>query len=380
MRLLLLTYELPPLLGGIGRYCATLAQGLVEQGHEVVIIIPREIEGAASVLANVSVECLPWRQGRARYFIDAYRLYRAIRAHRPDCVLATHGFSLVPIGLLSLVYRFPYAWTIIGSDVRHHVSVNTIKDALRRFLFQCVLNHAKGLICISRYSRDLLRSAFPVSADKLHVVHIGLDKRRFARPDVEQVELLRRSLGLKGKVILLTVARLVPRKGHDQVLKTLSQVVPTHPNIHYLIVGQGPDEERLCRIARELDLESNVTFAEYVPEEALNDYYDLADIYIMPSRQEGEVVEGFGLAFIEAAARGLPVIGGHHGGVPEAIVDGETGYLVDPLDSNEIARRIVELLENPTQRQKLGEQGRKRVSEQFTAHEMVQRTVQVLLE
>lgn len=378
MKLLLLTYEFPPLPGGIGRYCATLTRALTNQGHEVVVIIPREIEGADSAVANAQVECFSRRQGPARFFIDAYRLYQAIQGHQPEYVLATHGFSFAPIGVLSLTFRFPYALTIIGSDIQHHSSVKGITSVLRRLLFQRALDQAEKVICISQYSRDLLQSSFPVPSTKLYVVYIGLDERHLAEPNKERIEFLRQTGELRDRVVLLTVARLVPRKGHDQVLKALSQIVPTHPDTHYLIVGTGPDEGRLRGIVQDLDIESNVTFAGYVAEEALNDYYDLADIYVMPSKQEGEVVEGFGLVFIEAAARGLPTIGGRHGGVPEAIVDGETGYLVDPHNPSEIAERIVQLIENPGLRRKMGERGRKRVLEQFTAQKMARNTVRML--
>jgi phosphatidylinositol alpha-1,6-mannosyltransferase len=115
-----------------------------------------------------------------------------------------------------------------------------------------------------------------------------------------------------------------------------------------------------------------------VPEEELNHYYDAADIYVMISRQEGETVEGFGLAFIEASARGLPVVGGRHGGVPEAIIDGRTGFLVDPLDNDDLTRRLLTLIEDPLLRETLGRQGRERVLAEFTARRMAERTIEVL--
>lgn len=379
MRLLLFTYEFPPLIGGIGRYCRTLVQGLVDQGHEVLVLIPREIEGADGTVCGAQVRCLPQDRSPLHRFVDAYRLCRAIQTYQPDYVLATHGFSFVPVGLLGLIRRFPYALTIIGSDVQHHASVHKPTDVLWRFLFQRALNQAQKLICISRYSRDLLRSTFSVPAEGLHVVYMGLDEPRFARPSPEQVEDLRQRLHLRDQVVLLTVGRLVPRKGHDQVLRALAQLISTHPTVHYLVVGEGPDERRLRRMVTELGLEAHVTFAGYVPEEELNHYYDVADVYVMPSRPEGEMVEGFGLVFIEAGARGLPVVGGRHGGVREAVLDGQTGYLVDPLAPDEIARRISELIERPELRRMLGEHGRKRALSEFTAHRMVENTIEVLL-
>ena len=379
MRLLILTYEFPPLPGGIGRYCATLAKGLIGLGHEVLVFIPRQINGAESAVPGAEVRCVPRYQGPLRHFIDAYRLYQVAQFYDPDYVLATHSFSFTPVGSLSFVYNLRYALAIIGSDVQHYAAAKGATGVLRRFLFQRALRQAKALICISRYSGELLRAVLPIPPNKLCTVYMGLDEQRFIQSDEERVKFLREKLGLEGKTILLTVARLVPRKGYDQMLKALRRIVSTYPDIHYLIVGRGPDEARLRRMVRNLELVPNVTFAGYVPEEELNNYYDLADIYVMPSRQEGEEVEGFGLAFIEASARGVPVIGGRHGGVPEAILDGQTGYLVDPLNPDEIAKRVVELIEDPSLRQKLGEQGRKRVLEYFTARRMAQETIAVFM-
>ncbi len=379
MRLLLLTYEYPPLVGGIGRYCATLAEGLVEMGHQVIILIPRSVEGADEVIRGVEVRCFPRSRGPFRSFVDAYRVYREIRVRRPHYVLATHGFSFAPLGLLGLLYRFPYALTIHGSDVRRYTSTQGLAGALRRWLFRRAIERAQRLICVSQFARRSLQSLSYVPSNKLHVVYSGLDLKRFAPSDERAVKRLRERFGLAGRLVLLTVARLVPRKGHDQVLHSLARIVPIYRDVHYLIVGEGPDRERLVEITKNLHLESHVTFVGRVPEEELNHYYDIADIYVMVSRQEGETVEGFGFAFIEASARGLPVIGGRHGGVPEAIVDGQTGFLVDPLDTDDLIQKLLALIEDPSLRQTLGKQGRERVLAEFTARRMAERTVEVLI-
>ncbi|HEY75773.1 MAG TPA: glycosyltransferase family 4 protein [Thermoflexia bacterium] len=378
MRLLLFTYEYPPLVGGIGRYCATLVDGLVEMGHQVTVLIPRSVEGADEVVRGVEVRYSPRSRGPFRSFVDAYRLYREIRTCRPHYVLATHGFSFAPLGLLGLFYRFPYALTIYGSDVQHHTSTRGLAGALRRWLFWQAIGRAQRLICVSQFARSLLQSVSLVPSSKLYVVYPGLHHKRFTPSDEGAVKRLRERLGLADRLILLTVARLVCRKGHDQVLRSLARIVPLHREVHYLVVGDGPDKERLVRLTKDLHLEAHVTFVGRVPEEELNHYYDAADIYVMISRQEGETVEGFGLAFIEASARGLPVVGGRHGGVPEAIIDGRTGFLVDPLDNDDLTRRLLTLIEDPLLRETLGRQGRERVLAEFTARRMAERTIEVL--
>ena len=379
MRILLLTYEFPPFHGGVGRYCATLAKGLIDQGHKVMVVVPRKLETRDA--ARIGVPIKTWRESRGpfRHFAGAYHLYRVIRAYRPQYVLAAHAFSVIPIALLSFVCRFHYALAIMGSEVEQYKNTGTFKDALRRCLFQRTLEKADKLVCISHYSKELLKFAFVVSDSKLCVVYMGLDEARFLSQDMGATQALRQRLGIEHNVVLLTVARLVPRKGHDQVLRALSQLVPSVPSIHYLIVGSGPDEMRLHQIVAELHLEPYVTFAGCVADQDLNNYYDLADIYVMPSRQEGDTVEGFGLVFLEAGVRGLPVIGGRHGGVREAVIDGETGYLVDPLCTDELAQRIMALIEAPSLRRRFGEQGRRRVVQEFTVVKMTERTVEALL-
>ena len=378
MKLLLFSYEFPPLNGGIGRYCATLSKVLPMQGHEVVVVIPRLIEGADSAAAHAKVECLKFHNSPLRMLVDAFRLHRAIETHQPDHVLATHGFSFVPLGLLSLVSSFRYVVTLIGSDVNRAAKPNEGLSKLQRYLFRRTLVHARNLICISHYSKDLLLSAFPRLAEKARVIHIGLDREFFEAVNRQKTTCLRSDLGLQRNVVLLTVSRLVPRKGHDQVLRGLGLALASCADLHYLIVGSGPDQTRLTKLVRDLNLEANVTFAGPVPAEDLKDYYDLADIYVMPSRQEGHLVEGLGLAFLEASARGLPCIGGHHGGVSEAIVNGSTGYLVDPEAADEIARRILQLRAKPDLRREMGRRARKFVKTSFSADEMAWKTIQLL--
>jgi phosphatidylinositol alpha-1,6-mannosyltransferase len=134
-----------------------------------------------------------------------------------------------------------------------------------------------------------------------------------------------------------------------------------------LIVGGGPEEERLRNMVRQLELDQHVRFAGSIPNKDTVDYYHASDVFVMPNRQmpNGDV-EGFGLVFLEANACGKPVIGGRSGGTVDAIAHGESGYLVDPTSSAEVASRLIELLQDPAKAARLGEGGRLRVHEQFT--------------
>ncbi len=173
-------------------------------------------------------------------------------------------------------------------------------------------------------------------------------------------------LGVSGRPTLLTVARIVKAnryKGHDVVLRALAKVVSSVPDVAYVIVGEGDDLDYLERLAREYGVAENVIFAGRVSDEELPLLYNACDAFVMCSRADrtrrGILAEGFGLALLEASACGKPVIAGRSGGVPDAVQDGITGMLVNPVDSDEVAAAIVKVLREPWLAKVMGENGRK---------------------
>jgi phosphatidyl-myo-inositol dimannoside synthase len=164
---------------------------------------------------------------------------------------------------------------------------------------------------------------------------------------------------------VLTVGRLVERKGHDTMLRALPRVIRQVPNVVYLIVGSGPYESRLRSLARELELEDNVVFCGHVPDDELVAYYHACDVFAMISRELPGDTEGFGIVFMEAAACAKPTVGGRSGGVPDAIVDGETGFLVAPTAPEQVADAIVRIGRDRSLARRLGEMGRVRVYDSF---------------
>jgi phosphatidylinositol alpha-1,6-mannosyltransferase len=226
------------------------------------------------------------------------------------------------------------------------------------------LRHAAIVTSISRFTSEHL-SKLGVPAHRTILLYPGVTPENWAPTGKEQ--LIRERFGLAGKRVLLSVSRLIPRKGQDVVLRALPEVLRRVPEAVYLIVGGGPEEERLRTLARTLGIEQNVRFVGSIPNSEAVDYYHAADVFVMPNRAmpNGDV-EGFGLVFLEANACGLPVIGGRSGGTPDAIAHERSGYLVDPTSAAEVAARLVLLLTDSELRSRLGEQGRERVYEQFT--------------
>src|SRR5437870_6418255 len=169
----------------------------------------------------------------------------------------------------------------------------------------------------------------------------------------------------KDKVIL-SVGNLVARKGHDMVIRALPRLRQIIREVTYLIVGEGSYRAQLEQLAHDLGVRDRVVFAGALAED-LPDIYALSDVFVMPSREQIEEcdVEGFGLAFLEASACAKPVVGGRSGGIPDAIVDGGTGLLVNPHDPEDIANALARLLTNNHLAIRLGQEGRSWVIKYF---------------
>jgi phosphatidylinositol alpha-1,6-mannosyltransferase len=178
---------------------------------------------------------------------------------------------------------------------------------------------------------------------------------------------MRRELGIgAGDPVLLTVGRLDCRKGHDMVVAALPLLLKEFPALRYVIVGEGPEREKLAELAREKGVAERVLFAGFQPDERLAAYYRACDVFIMHNRALENDVEGFGLVFLEANACGKPVVGGRSGGAVEAVVHGVTGFLVEPNDAQGLVQTLRKLLGDSALRREMGMAGRRRAAEEFS--------------
>src|SRR5690606_34934960 len=158
---------------------------------------------------------------------------------------------------------------------------------------------------------------------------------------------LREEFGLSHAVVYLSVARLVPHKGVDVVLRAFAEVSPALPEAHLVVVGDGPEYERLTALARDLGIERRVLFTGSVDDARLVEWYRAADVFVLPARSEPPTVEGFGTVYLEASACGLPVIGPDEGGPIDAIIQGRTGLRVPPRDLDALALAMGQLGRDP---------------------------------
>jgi len=216
------------------------------------------------------------------------------------------------------------------------------------------LHMADAIVAVSRFTARSMVERARLSPKKIHIIANGVDTHVF-RPMFPCTDLIAR-YHLEGKRVILSVGRLVERKGIDHVLRAFPTVLARHPDARYLIVGDGPYRSTLERIANSLSISEQVVFAGEVRPEELVAHYALAEIFIQPNRDlaDGDT-EGFGLVFLEANACGKQAIAGRAGGAPDAVSHGENGLLVDGYDIDAIAGAIDLVLTDDHLRAKLRE-------------------------
>ncbi len=374
MRLLLVTQDFPPDVGGTQTYAFELARRWAPNCADFAVVAP-QVSGAAAHDA-----ALPFGVIRVHASYDTL----SFRALRPLLQLAAHrGFDTTfhvqwPTALSALAARR------MGKLRRVYVAAHgrelllaplpSLFNPLYRRLRDRVLTHADGLFPVSRYTGDLLKQR-GVGPGRITVVPNGTDAERFAPCDATA---LRQALGVADRRVVLTVSRLVPRKGIDTVLRALARTAAAVPDVVYLVGGSGPDRPRLEALARAEGVADRVRFLGRIPEEALALHYNACDVFVMPARLDPPHVEGFGIVFLEANACGKPVIGARTGGIPDAILDGETGLLVEPDAPGALAEAMIRVLRQPELADRLGRQGRTRVLAEATWDHVASRLLAAL--
>ncbi len=251
---------------------------------------------------------------------------------RPDLVIATHLNFTIAAYWLKRLAGIPY-WAIAHGVEAWGIQRPELKRALQQ---------ADRILAVSGYTRDRLLKEQNLDPSRVSLLPNTFDPSRF-QPAPKPAYLLER-YGLKPEQpILLTVARLaeVERyKGYDRVLAALPQIRQAIPNIHYLIVGKGNDQLRIEQLIAQFQLQDCVTLAGFVPDQQLCDYYNLCDVFAMPSKREG-----FGIVYLEALACGKPTLGGNQDGAIDALCGGELGALVNPDDVDAIAQTLIQILQ-----------------------------------
>jgi phosphatidylinositol alpha-1,6-mannosyltransferase len=237
-----------------------------------------------------------------------------------------------------------------------------------RTLLRRIGEQTDVLTYLGDYFRVRLSGALtPAAAARMTRLHPGVDASTF-QPDQAARAAIRDRYGLAGRPVVVCVSRLVRRKGQDTLIRAWPAVKKRVPGAALLIVGAGPYAADLHRLGERTGVPASVHFTGSVPPAELAAHYAAGDVFAMPcrTRRGGLDVEGLGLVYLEASATGLPVVGGDSGGAPDAILDGETGYVVGGTDVAALSARLVALLSDPAGAKALGDKGRAWVENEWS--------------
>ncbi|GGY12956.1 glycosyltransferase family 4 protein [Streptomyces tanashiensis] len=289
---------------------------------------------------------------------------------RATALLREHGCESVwfgaaaPLGLMAPALRRAGAKRLVATTHGHEAGWAQLPAA--RQLLRRIGEGTDTITYLGEYTRSRIATALtPAAAGRMVQLPPGVDEKTF-HPGSGGDE-VRARLGLSDRPVVVCVSRLVPRKGQDTLIRAMPRILRQVPDAVLLIVGGGPYEKDLRRLAAETGVAGSVRFTGAVPWAELPAHYGAGDVFAMPcrTRRGGLDVEGLGIVYLEASATGLPVVAGDSGGAPDAVLDGETGWVVRGESAEDTADRVTTLLLDPELRARMGERGRAWVEEKW---------------
>ena len=362
---LFVTNDFGPRAGGI----ETFVHGLIERFPRNSIVVYTSQQGDTSSydatwLKNYGVTVY---RDRSKMLLPTPRVIREVRKviekERPEAVVFGAAAPLALMGKFLPVKR--------KIALTHGHEVWWAKVFPFNLLMRLIGNSVDHLTYLGEYTKSEICKGISAKARAAMVqIAPGIDIEKFKPVDASE---LRSSLGLTNKEVIVSVGRLVPRKGQDKLIEALPLVKKEIPNIKLVFVGEGSIRKNLEKKAKQLGLQENVIFVGRVPYKDLPNHFLLGDIFAMPSRSRlfGLEVEGLGIVYLEASACGLPVLVGDSGGAPDAVQDGITGSVVNGNRTRKIAREIVKILNGkPTA---MGGMGREWALSYWTWHNWANR-------
>lgn len=367
---LLVILDFYPSVGGVAHYWENLLAQMPPES--ITVLAPSLPKGAPELKSKYRI----YRKTLLRWWMIPAWLplfWHIVHIARKEKIEQIIVGNILPIGTVVMtIARFlkiPYILSTHAMDV-----TLPLRWKRKERLCRQIIAGAEKIITVSAYTQEKLvelgaRKETITLVQPSPTIH---DMRPSAPKDEE---LLKR---IEGKRIILTVGRLVPRKGHADVIRALKNVIPDHQDVVYVIVGEGEERTELESLARKISISEHVIFVGSPSREEVSWWYDRCDFFIMTPFDDDGDVEGFGIVYLEAGLHDKAVIATRSGGVPDAVTDGKTGILVEPHDISGIADAINILLADPKKAARMGEQGNTHASEDFSIQKQAQRLKEVL--
>lgn len=369
-RILMISQEFPPQLGGISSYVEALAEALRSQ----VIVLAPFVKGADKDDARRK-----FRIVRRPFFWPSFiwprwtrLLWHTLKLRKKMKIDMIYLHHILPEGTVALFVKWftktPYVVFSHGTDVAACAA-----NAWKKRLVRTIGTHAEQIIVNSESLKRRLLERFPEFEGKVTVMYPCPDAFFLNPVPDETVDTLRHELALEGKKVILSIGRMVDGKGFPHLLRYMPEVVKRVPNAVWLVIGDGPKRADFVRFITEKRLSGMIRYLGAIPHEKLPVYYGLADVFALLTHPDNGLEEGLGLVFLEAAASGVPAVAGQSGGVAEAVVHEQTGYVVDTFQGRPVVETIVSLLQDGVKAEEMGQVARERILQDFTPEEQLQK-------
>ena len=362
-KILVITNDFGPRTGGI----ETFVIGLLERikGQEVIVF--------TSAQGDTSEYDQKWFQefgirvirDRSKILLPSMRVVKRVKG-----IVRLHNIEVIvfgaaaPLALMAPALRKSGVMKVIALTHGHEVwwaKIFPFNLAMKR-----IGSGVDHLTYLGEFTRNAIaQSLTKKSADAMVKIAPGIDTAHFIpQPDSMHKRI---TLGLENKKIIISVGRLVHRKGQDKLIEAMPQILQKVPNAHLLLVGEGPYRSHLEKLANKLSMNHNITFAGRILYNNLPSYLSAADLFAMPSRSRffGLEVEGLGIVYLEASACGIPVVAGKSGGAPDAVIEGVTGLCVDGTDISQIANAVIDIFGDAKRASNMGVAGRNWIVDQW---------------
>jgi phosphatidyl-myo-inositol dimannoside synthase len=362
MKILFCPHNYPPTPGGVSTFSYGIVESLRQKGYEVIVIydssqVPKSKRKlGVNYLFNVDVRYV-------KKLIKTFQILWACGFYKPDIIFCTE-WKTSGIGALlaNKLFKVKYFVQVHGTEI-----LKIRRMTLAYYLSKLVFRNTQGIVPNSRYTANLL-SFLSCDEKKIHIFNPGIFPVEVTKPNTLPIS--------DDKVVFFTAARLINRKGIDLCIEALAEV--SNQNWLYYIAGDGPSKKALMEIVKTKHLGNQIKFLGMIDQAEIHNYMAACDVFLATSRSMADSLESFGIVYLEANMQGKPVIAASVGGVPDAVVDGVTGYLIAENNKDQLIDRINILMSDKQLRTHLGKQGKERVVNHFLWHNHIDRLIKIL--
>lgn len=369
-KVLIISLEFPPCVGGVATYAHDLAEAL--DPEKTVILAPA---GNDAFTTNKQKE--DWDKGKKYKIIRKkllfprfiwprwtrllWHVWRTVRKEKIEVIFVQH---VLPVGYAGIVmkklFKIPFLLFSHGTDL-----VAGTANIWKRKMVTMVSNNAEQIIFNSFSLQSRYLRVLPQFEKKSFVLYPCPEPRFLESPPRSEIDNLRKQYALEGKQILLSVSRLDEGKGFLYMIRYMPKILEQVPNLVWFIIGSGFKSNLIIDTIRTYNLQNIVRFVGEVPHKNLRPYFYTADIFVLLTHPDEGREEGLGLVFLEASAAGLPIVAGRSGGVPEAVLDGKTGIIVEATNEKQVVDSVLKLLQEKAYAHELGKAAKERMLKDF---------------